>query len=60
MVCYKKIDDVFCQCIVKMSKFRNRLVYLYCEIDKATLYGFTQIPCFIDTQNRQHTLKSVK
>ena len=34
------IDDVFCQRLVKMAKFRNRLVHLYWEIDKETLYGF--------------------
>ena len=34
------VDDVFCQRLVKMAKFRNRLVHLYWEIDKETLYGF--------------------
>jgi len=36
------VDDVFCQRLVKMAKFRNRLVHLYWEIDKETLYGFIQ------------------
>jgi len=35
-------DDVFCQRLVKMAKFRNRLVHLYWEIDKETLYCFIQ------------------
>jgi uncharacterized protein YutE (UPF0331/DUF86 family) len=36
------VDDVFCQRLVKMAKFRNRLVHLYWEIDKETLYSFIQ------------------
>ena len=36
------VDDVFCERLVKMAKFRNRLVHLYWEIDKETLYGFIQ------------------
>jgi len=36
------VDDVFCQRLVKMAKSRNRLVHLYWEIDKETLYGFIQ------------------
>ena len=28
------IDDNFCHRLVKMAKFRNRLVHLYWEIDK--------------------------
>ncbi|MFC1567479.1 DUF86 domain-containing protein [Thermodesulfobacteriota bacterium] len=35
-------DDVYCQRLVKMAKFRNRLVHLYWEIDKETLYQFIQ------------------
>ena len=34
------VDDVFCQRLVKMAKFRNRMVHLYGEIDKETLYSF--------------------
>lgn len=34
------IDDAFCQRLVKMAKFRNRLVHLYWKIDTETLYGF--------------------
>lgn len=33
-------DDDFCERLVKMAKFRNRLVHLYWEIDKETLYQF--------------------
>ena len=36
------VGDVFYQRLVKMAKFRNRLVHLYWEIDKETLYGFIQ------------------
>jgi len=36
------VDDIFCQRLVKMAKFRNRLVHLYWEIDKETLYRFVQ------------------
>ena len=36
------IDDNFCHRLVKMAKFRNRLVHLYWEIDKETLYNFIQ------------------
>ena len=36
------VDDVFCKRLVKMAKFRNRLVHLYWEIDKETLYDFIQ------------------
>lgn len=32
----------FYQCLVKKAKFRSRLVHLYWEIDKETLYGFIQ------------------
>jgi len=35
-------DDDFCERLVKMAKFRNRLVHLYWEIDKETLYRFIQ------------------
>jgi len=34
------IDDDFGQRLVKMAKFRNRLVHLYWEIDAETLYQF--------------------
>ena len=34
------IDDDFGQRLVKMAKFRNRLVHLYWEIDAETLYRF--------------------
>jgi uncharacterized protein YutE (UPF0331/DUF86 family) len=42
-ICMKKlgvIDDDFGQRLVKMAKFRNRLVHLYWEIDAETLYQF--------------------
>ena len=32
------IDGSFCDRLVKMAKFRNRLVHLYCEIDKKKVY----------------------
>ena len=32
------IGDSFCDRLVKMAKFRNRLVHLYWEIDKKKLY----------------------
>ena len=34
------IDDDFGQRLVKMAKFRNRLVHMYWEIDTETLYRF--------------------
>ena len=34
------IDDDFGQRLVKMAKFRNRLVHMYWEIDAETLYRF--------------------
>jgi uncharacterized protein YutE (UPF0331/DUF86 family) len=36
------IDKVFCDRLVKMAKFRNRLVHLYWEIDKDNLYEIIQ------------------
>jgi len=36
------IDNVFCERLVKMAKFRNRLVHLYWEIEKDTLYEIIQ------------------
>jgi len=36
------IDDSFCDRLVKMAKFRNRLVHLYWDIDNDTLYSFIQ------------------
>jgi len=32
------INDSFCDRLVKMAKFRNRLVHLYWEVDKKTVY----------------------
>ena len=32
------IDDSFCDRLVKMAKFRNRLVHLYWEVDKKKVY----------------------
>ena len=32
------IDGSFCDRLVKMAKFRNRLVHLYWEIDKKKVY----------------------
>lgn len=34
------INEEFCDRLVKMAKFRNRLVHLYWVIDNETLYGF--------------------
>jgi uncharacterized protein YutE (UPF0331/DUF86 family) len=36
------IDNVFCNRLVKMAKFRNRLVHLYWEIEKDKLYEIIQ------------------
>ncbi len=36
------IDSSFCDRLVKMAKFRNRLVHLYWEIDKNRLYEILQ------------------
>ena len=36
------IDNVFCDRLVKMAKFRNRLVHLYWEIEKDKLYEIIQ------------------
>ena len=36
------IDSLFCDRLVKMAKFRNRLVHLYWEIDKNRLYEILQ------------------
>jgi uncharacterized protein YutE (UPF0331/DUF86 family) len=36
------IDKVFCDRLVKMAKFRNRLVHLYWEIEKDKLYEIIQ------------------
>ena len=32
------IDDSFCDRLVKMAKFRNRLVHLYWEVDQKVVY----------------------
>ena len=32
------IDDSFCDRLVKMAKFRNRLVHLYWEVDNKVVY----------------------
>lgn len=36
------IDDNFSQRLIKMAKFRNRLVHLYWEIDVETIYAILQ------------------
>jgi uncharacterized protein YutE (UPF0331/DUF86 family) len=36
------VDAVFAGRLVQMAKFRNRLVHLYWEIDKESLFGFLQ------------------
>lgn len=36
------IDKTFCDRLVIMAKFRNRLVHLYWEIEKDKLYGIIQ------------------
>ena len=35
-------DNLFCDRLVKMAKFRNRLVHLYWEIEKDKLYEIIQ------------------
>lgn len=36
------VDSEFSKRLVRMAKFRNRLVHLYWEIDRHTLYQFLQ------------------
>jgi uncharacterized protein YutE (UPF0331/DUF86 family) len=36
------VDADFLQRLVQMAKFRNRLVHLYWELDRDTIYGFLQ------------------
>ncbi len=36
------IEDLFCDRLVKMAKFRNRLVHLYWEIEKDKVYEIIQ------------------
>lgn len=36
------IDNLFCDRLVKMAKFRNRLVHLYWEIEKDKVYEIIQ------------------
>ena len=36
------VGDGFLQRLVKMAKFRNRLVHLYWELDRDTIYDFLQ------------------
>jgi len=36
------IDSAFCERLVKMAKFRNRLVHLYCDIDEEQVFQFLQ------------------
>lgn len=36
------VDNYFAQRLVRMAKFRNRLVHLYWEIDKEAIYRFIQ------------------
>ncbi len=36
------VDDEFADRLIKMARFRNRLVHLYWEIDKEAVYKFVQ------------------
>lgn len=36
------IDSAFCERLVKMAKFRNRLVHLYWDIDEEQVFQFLQ------------------
>lgn len=36
------VDDAFADRLMKMARFRNRLVHLYWEIDKEAVYKFIQ------------------
>lgn len=36
------IDDKFCDRLIDMAKFRNRLVHLYWDIDRERVYQFIQ------------------
>ncbi len=36
------IDGAFAERLVKMAKFRNRLVHLYWELDREIIYQFVQ------------------
>ena len=42
MECLGVIDAPFCEKLVTMAKFRNRLVHLYWEVDKEMTYQFVQ------------------
>jgi uncharacterized protein YutE (UPF0331/DUF86 family) len=36
------VDHDFTQRLIKMARFRNRLVHLYWDIDQESIYGFLQ------------------
>ena len=36
------VESDFLHRLVQMAKFRNRLVHLYWELDRDTIYGFLQ------------------
>ena len=36
------VDDEFSSSLIKMARFRNRLVHLYWEINKEDIYSFVQ------------------
>ena len=36
------IDGTFCERLIKMAKFRNRLVHLYWEIERQMIYRIIQ------------------
>jgi uncharacterized protein YutE (UPF0331/DUF86 family) len=37
------VEQDFAQRLIKMAKFRNRLVHLYWDIDQETIYQFLQV-----------------
>jgi uncharacterized protein YutE (UPF0331/DUF86 family) len=63
------VDHDFTQRLIKMARFRNRLVHLYWDIDQESIYGFLQdnlndfklfqeaVVEFLRSKNKQFLLK---
>jgi uncharacterized protein YutE (UPF0331/DUF86 family) len=54
------IDSSFCDRLVKMAKFRNRLVHLYWEIDKKKIYEIIRDNLEDFKLFEQHVVKFLK
>jgi uncharacterized protein YutE (UPF0331/DUF86 family) len=54
------IDSSFCDRLVKMAKFRNRLVHLYWEIDKKKIYEIIRDNLDDFKLFEQHVVKFLK